>query len=138
MKETKYSAMSHVGTHLVASLVLLCADFLWVYFYMGSKYKQIVYAIQGEAMTPKWKFVVLSYVCMLVALNVITVPLTHTWADVFQYGSVLGFSLYSIYNGTCASVFTNFDIKNAMVDTLWGTFVYTLAGIAALIVSLLY
>ena len=126
--------MPHVGAHIASSVVLLCADLLWVYFYMGPKYKHVVLDIQGEEMKPRWKFALLSYACMLIALNAITIPLIHGWADVFQYGSVLGFSLYSIYNGTCATVFTNFDIRVALVDTLWGTFVYTLAGLVAMFV----
>ena len=116
----------------------MCADIMWVYFYMGPKYKNVISKIQGEPMNPRWRYVILTYACMLLGFNVIVVPLIQNWTDVFRYASVLGFSIYSVYNGTCASVLANFDPIVALIDTLWGTSVYTIAGFFALLVVSIY
>jgi uncharacterized membrane protein len=41
----------------------------------------------------------------------------------------VGFAVYAIYNLTNAAVFTSYPSKMVLVDTLWGTTVFTLLGV---------
>jgi uncharacterized membrane protein len=44
----------------------------------------------------------------------------------FMYGGAVGFSIYGIYNFTSLAIYKDFDSSIGIIDTLWGTTLYTL------------
>jgi uncharacterized membrane protein len=44
----------------------------------------------------------------------------------FMYGGAVGFSIYGIYNFTSLAIYKDFDSSIGIIDTLWGTILYTL------------
>lgn len=43
-----------------------------------------------------------------------------------MYGGAVGFSIYGIYNFTSLAIYKDFDSSIGIIDTLWGTTLYTL------------
>jgi uncharacterized membrane protein len=44
----------------------------------------------------------------------------------FMYGGAVGFSIYGIYNFTSLAIYKDLDSSIGIMDTLWGTTLYTL------------
>jgi uncharacterized membrane protein len=44
----------------------------------------------------------------------------------FMYGGAVGFSIYGIYNFTSLAIYKDMDSSIGIIDTLWGTTLYTL------------
>jgi uncharacterized membrane protein len=44
----------------------------------------------------------------------------------FMYGGAVGFSIYGIYNFTSLAIYKDLDSSIGIMDTLWGTALYTL------------
>jgi uncharacterized membrane protein len=43
-----------------------------------------------------------------------------------MYGGAVGFSIYGIYNFTSLAIYKDMDSSIGIIDTLWGTTLYTL------------
>jgi uncharacterized membrane protein len=44
----------------------------------------------------------------------------------FMYGGAVGFSIYGIYNFTSLAIYKDLDSTMGIIDTLWGTALYTI------------
>jgi uncharacterized membrane protein len=53
-----------------------------------------------------------------------------------KYGAFFGFVVYGIYNATNYAIFTNYNPITAIIDTLWGTFVFFIATYISLNTSI--
>ena len=121
----------NVKQSVIATLVLLLADFLWIGLYMGKQYQTQVLSIQGSNMKANPVFIVLAYLLMVVGLNVFVLPNIrkgHELEDSLKYGLTFGIVLYGVYDFTSGAVLSKWNKKLAMVDVLWGGFVYFIAA----------
>ena len=118
---------------LVAALVVLILDALWVYFVMTPRYKAMIKEIQrGTPLRLRAPAAVLAYGFMIIGLLVFCVRDEDAPVKAAMRGALFGFVLYGLYDSTNAAVFDRFDISLAVLDVVWGAFVYGLAtGIAA-------
>ena len=121
----------NVKKSIIATLVLLLADFLWIGLYMGKQYQTQVLSIQGSNMKANPVFIVLAYLLMVVGLNVFVLPNIrkgHELEDSLKYGLTFGIVLYGVYDFTSGAVLTKWNKKLAIVDVIWGGFVYFIAS----------
>ena len=121
----------NVKQSVIATLVLLLADFLWIGLYMGKQYQTQVLSIQGSNMKTNPVFIVLAYLLMVVGLNVFVLPNIrkgHELEDSLKYGITFGIVLYGVYDFTSGAVLTKWNKKLAIVDVIWGGFVYFIAS----------
>jgi uncharacterized membrane protein len=115
---------------IIAIVLLLILDGIWLTVYMGERYKLQVEAIQGSEMHVKVWSASLSYILMIVGLLVFVLPKTNKKTllrDSILYGGLFGLVVYGIYDFTAGAVLKDWDMKLAIVDILWGGFVYTLS-----------
>jgi len=123
--------MVETKQRVISTVVLLLADFAWLGLYMNNKYGTLVRSIQGENMKANPVFAVLAYLLMIVGLNVFVLPNIrkgHELEDSLKYGMTFGIVLYGVYDFTAGAVFSKWDKKLAVIDVLWGGFVYFLAS----------
>lgn len=104
-------------------VTLLVLDFLWIYFFMNPRYQILVWQIQKQKIKFNYYSAIGAYLLMVYLLvNVVIkykLPLWETF--------LLGFAVYGIYDLTCGAIFKEWDFKLAIIDMLWGGFVFTLA-----------
>lgn len=116
---------------IIAIVLLLILDGIWLSVYMGEKYKLQVETIQGSEMQVKTWSASLSYILMIIGLLVFVLPKTNNkktlLRDSILYGGLFGLVVYGIYDFTAGAVLKDWDMKLAIVDILWGGFVYTLS-----------
>lgn len=66
---------------------------------------------------------------MVVSLYLIVIPLaestkgTMVWRA-FRSGGLFGLVLYGVFNATNFAIFSNYSPTVAILDTLWGTFLF--------------
>jgi uncharacterized membrane protein len=107
--------------YILSSLVFLLLDFTWIYTNINI-YNKLVYSIQGETIhfnLEKAKALVITYIFLLYGLNYIAIP--------YNIPIQLGLVVYGLYSYTNLTLFKNYPIHLAAIDTLWGPIIYYIA-----------
>lgn len=118
--------------YILSTLLLLFLDFAWLKFYMNKQYQKQVLTIQGEKMKINKYSAILSYILMVIGLNLFVLPNirpSHALMDSLKYGFLFGIILYGVYDFTCGAVFKKWNMKLAVIDMLWGGFVYFIVAL---------
>ena len=117
---------------IISGLVLLLLDYLWLITFMVPKYKIMIKNIQGSKIKVNFVFIILTYLVMLLGLNLFVLsninPKTKNIYDSLKYGFLFGIIIFGIYDFTAASVFNNWDISLAIYDILWGGILYFISS----------
>jgi uncharacterized membrane protein len=121
--------------YVIVCLVVLFMDAIWIGSNVGM-YGNAVKLVQGSEMVVRYHYVVLAYIVVLLSTIFMAIPFTKyhlTNNDTMlqklykslRYGGLSGFIIYAIYNLTSLSIYKDYDVKVAIFDTLWGTFLNT-------------
>jgi uncharacterized membrane protein len=123
--------------YVVALVLILGLDAIWISS-NRKMYGDMVRSVQGSVMHVRQLAAVVAYVLMYVGLVVLVLPalLASTTstkgqakrpslAEVVRVAGLYGFTVYGIYNATNMAIFKAYPLKVALMDTAWGTFVYT-------------
>jgi uncharacterized membrane protein len=108
-------------------------DFLW-FSTQKKEYQKMVEGIQKAPFTLDVWGAIAAYIVMFVSLYFIIYPMIacdHTTDNKLylslKYAAIHGFVVYGIFNATNYAIFKNYPIHTAILDTIWGTFVYFIA-----------
>lgn len=119
---------------VLAFCVMLVFDFVWLSL-QKPMYENMVYKVQYSDLRVRMPGALIAYFLMFVSLAFIIVPLVKNLkiknikdalVASIRYGGILGLVIYGIYNATNFAIFKNYSIEAAIIDTLWGVFIYTL------------
>ena len=117
---------------IIAFVFYVILDYIW-FFYLGSvekMYAPMFQAIQQKVVPVHIVSAVFAWVLLVIGLQVFVFnreQLDNTIALAVVYGVVV----YGVYNLTNMATLEKFTFNNALVDTLWGTFVVTVISYAA-------
>ena len=100
----------------VSSALLLVIDGLYLYNIGISIFKANVELIQNAPLKANVYGAILSYVCVIGALNYFIILQNKSPLDAF----ILGIFLYGVFDMTNITMFTKYSWKTAISDTLWG------------------
>lgn len=103
-----------------AVLTLLVLDILWIYYFMGPRYHKLVLNIQSEKMKVNIYSGFFAYIFMVYLLLEVVLKYKMTLKE----GFIFGFMVYGIYDLTCGAIFKKWDFQLAIIDMIWGGFVY--------------
>lgn len=115
-------------------LMILVLDGIWLTV-MKPKYSSLVRGVQRSPMQINKVGAILSYLCVIGSLLVFGIPGTINSVQKKKMspitaalinGGLLGLFIYGIFNFTNLAIFANYNWNMAIIDTLWGTFLYTL------------
>ena len=97
---------------------------------MKGAYERMIPTIQNRDMKVKPIFALCSYLLMVLGLIIFVNPnVTDTKLQTsLLYGGMFGLVVYGVYDFTIAAVLTNWNISIAILDILWGIFVYSAAA----------
>jgi uncharacterized membrane protein len=119
--------------YITAFVLLLVLDIGWIGINLG-RYQDMVEKIQHTPMELNFVGAMISYSIIYLALILFAIPhsekaideeTTKFWIS-FRHGGLLGFCIYGIYDFTNLSIFTNYNVLMAVLDTCWGTTLFTL------------
>ena len=100
----------------VSSALLLGIDGLYLYNIGIPIFKANVELIQNAPLKANVYGAILSYVCVIGALNYFIILQNKSPLDAF----ILGIFLYGVFDMTNFAMFTKYSWKTAISDTLWG------------------
>ena len=123
--------MNSIKYNLISTITLLILDFLWIWLFMGKSYAKMIPRIQGTPMKVKKISAILAYGLMVLGLNMFVInnisnEKTKKWEGLLR-AFLFGIIVYGIYDFTAGSVLEKWDFKLAMIDILWGGFVYMIS-----------
>lgn len=113
--------------YIVAVFLLLVIDVLWLQLFMKKEYETQVFKIQNSPMKPRMVFAVLAYILLCVGLVMFVLPNIdekNIMCTSLKYGFLFGIVLYGVYDFTIAAVLEKWDIRLAIIDVLWGGFLF--------------
>lgn len=128
--------MNKYINYFLISSILLVLDLIWIYTNYNL-YNESTEKIQNSPLIFNYKYILLAYIIVIFSIIHIALPLTIVNLDINDsylskifksliYGGSVGFVIYSIYNLTSIIIYKNYSINVLILDTLWGTFLYTL------------
>lgn len=120
-----------MNRNIIATIILLLLDFVWIAGYMGPQYQKMIPNIQQESIKPRLGYAILSYLLMVAGLNLFVLPNVKketAFKDSLTYAFTFGIIVYGIFDFTNAAILANWDLKLALVDIMWGGLVYFLAA----------
>ena len=99
-------------------------------------YNKTVKDIQGFDPKINITYAIIAYSFVIISLFYLAIPFTMQNIDkndksidlaykAIRYGGLVGLSVYGIYNFTCMSFFAKYPLSTAIIDTMWGTFLYS-------------
>jgi uncharacterized membrane protein len=124
--------------YLIVAVVLMVLDVAWILMNL-SVYSKAVLAVQKSPMRLRNEHAIIAYIIILFSIFYVAIPFTtqniknidaisveNKLLKSFMYGGAVGFSIYGIYNFTSLAIYKDMDSSIGIMDTLWGTTLYTL------------
>lgn len=127
--------------YLIVAVVLMVLDVAWILMNL-SGYSKSILSIQKSPVRLRNEHAIIAYIIILFSIFYVAIPFTtqniknldsNSNANVankllksFMYGGAVGFSIYGIYNFTSLAIYKDMDTSIGIIDTLWGTTLYTL------------
>ena len=113
------------------ALIYLVFDIIWINLMTPILYRKVFENIQKSEMIPNLVYAVCCYCVLLVCLYFICIPLSTTYQKKYKWiaYALVGFALYSVFNLTNAAVLSEYPLKMIIIDTVWGTTVFSILGL---------
>lgn len=133
--------MANVFLIFLSSLFLLVSfDMLWFKLYaLKNIYRpQFQLLNSSKSFTFRKTSAIITWLILAGAMTFLVETLLAVQLQIYEvwlYGSLMGFVIYSVYNGTNYTTLDKYKLSTAMVDTIWGT---CLQGVTAVIVTSLF
>ena len=106
---------------LLTAVTLVVVDIGFLYF-MGPYFGKMVKSIQGNDMVLNNLTAFITYVILVLQIYYFIISKNASYTDAF----ILGSTTYAIFDFTNLSVFKNYNINIALVDSIWGGVLYML------------
>ena len=114
------------------SLTMLILDFIWLTMFMSKRYKVMIKDIQGEELKVNMVYAAFAYLLMIIGQQVYVKPLIKSKKDVLIYGGLFGLIVFGVYDLTAGAVIKKWDLNLAIIDILWGVFLFTVSSLPLL------
>ena len=110
--------MDNIYTYIKTAFIIFIVDIFWLA--TGGIYaRKMTELIQGQPLQMRFVSAVIVYLFLAYMLLQ-----TKSAKEAFIYGTCI----YGIYDFTCHTVFTRYDWKFAIADTLWGGVLFVTSG----------
>ena len=110
---------------IVAAVLFVVLDFVWFYF-AGNFFRSEISGIARLTDTGEWNVrylpAALVYVLMSIGIVIFVYPLASSVATAFAFGALFGLVGYGLYDLTNLATLTDWTVRLAVIDILWGSF----------------
>jgi|688.fasta_scaffold02813_31 uncharacterized membrane protein len=124
---------------LIISVIYLVIDVIWISLNI-KMYNDNTVRIQGKLSAISLKIIltiILSYILLIISIIHIAIPLTvnnikkddelkDKLYKSMLYGGITGLSIYGTYNLISIIIYENFSYIIAIIDSIWGFFIFSL------------
>ena len=113
-------------------------DVAWIAMNV-SAYSSVILNVQKSPVRLRTDYAIITYLFILFSVIYVAIPFTTQsikkgdnisietkLLKSLMYGGAVGFSIYGIYNFTSLAIYKDLDSTIGIIDTLWGTALYTI------------
>jgi len=124
--------------YLIITGILMVLDVAWIAMNV-SAYSSVILNVQKSPVSLRTDYAIITYLFILFSVIYVAIPFTTQsikkgdsisietkLLKSFMYGGAVGFSIYGIYNFTSLAIYKDLDSTIGIIDTLWGTALYTI------------
>ncbi len=104
---------------IIIFIILILIDILWLNFIKDKYFEQIL-QIQKKEMVINYKYALIVYLLLAFGLYYINKD-NYDINNKLKNAALIGLVSYGVYDFTNAAIFEDWNIKIALLDTLWGT-----------------
>jgi uncharacterized membrane protein len=133
---------------VIVSFIYIILEIIWISSNL-KMYNSNTIRIQGKLSNMTNTiilYIIIVYLILLLSIIHIAIPLTlnnikeedkleDKIYKSIQYGGSVGFCIYGIYNLISLIIYENYEIKIAIIDTVWGVFIYSLLTLIYLLLK---
>jgi len=121
--------MLSAKVYIISAVLMLILDTIWLTL-NKPMYGKLVKSIQGSELQVSLIPAVVAYIIMYMGMVVLVIPTILASKDtsilnVAKIAGSFGLSVYGIFNATNMAIFKNYSVSTAILDTVWGTLLYT-------------
>ena len=107
--------------YLLAAIIFVVLDGIYLNLVKSAFNKQIK-SIQGFDIQINYIYTAITYIFLIFGLNYFIIQKNRSVKD----AALLGLTIYAVYEFTNLSLFKNWSLLIAIVDTIWGALLYGL------------
>ena len=105
---------------IIFAMIIRLIDIPWIKYIMGPQYKDVFdINIKPEA-------AIMAYLCMIICYPLL-ISKSSTLKDQLITAATIGLVIYGTYGFTLAAIYNKYPINLAIMETLWGTTLFTIA-----------
>lgn len=105
--------------------------------YNSKHYNYIVSKIQGNGhgLTKRYYSAILVYISLAIGMMTLVLSRAETPRDALYYGALMGFVSYSVFDFTIHFMLEGYDLKTAIIDSIWGAILSAFVAWVAFYIS---
>ena len=106
---------------VISGILMLLIDAIYLNF-VTPYYNKMFIKIQGSGISINWLGFILSYISLIAGLYYFILKQNKSPYEAF----LLGLFVYSVYDTVNFATFKNWDLKLALIDSIWGGILFSL------------
>ena len=114
----------HLKDTIIIGITMLVIDYLYLSNIGGPPFLRMVENIQNEKSMVKYKSAALVYILMVIAMQKYVIT-SQSHLNAF----LLGIIIYGVFDFTNMAIFNKYELKIAILDTLWGGILFTITNL---------
>lgn len=127
--------LTDVKLFFISIIALIIIDYLWLGILYYDSYRKTIESVQKTKLTGRLLGGLVVYIALALIIVFWIIPRiqleskqNNLLLTSFIYGGILGGLIYAVFDFTNYTIFTNWDLKTSIVDTLWGMILMTLVS----------
>lgn len=112
-----------IGRYIFASILLLLLDMIFLKWNERMFHNQVI-TVQRVILQPNYNAIMMTYLLLIFTLCYFIIRTHRTVGEAF----LLGFLIYGIFEFTNMSIFKKWELKTAVIDSLWGGTLFALVA----------
>lgn len=110
-----------MGRYIFASILLLLLDMIFLKWNERLFHNQVI-TVQRVILQPNYNAIMITYLLLIFTLCYFIIRSHRNVGEAF----LLGFLVYGIFEFTNMSIFKKWELKTAVIDSLWGGTLFAL------------
>ena len=112
-----------IGRYIFASILLLLLDMIFLKWNERLFHNQVI-TVQRVILQPNYNAIMMTYLLLIFTLCYFIIRTHRSIGEAF----LLGFLIYGIFEFTNMSIFKKWELKTAVIDSLWGGTLFALVA----------
>ena len=126
-------------------VIMAILDFIWIGVIYKNQYTKVIESVQKEKFIVKMLGAVVVYLALAIIAVGWIIPRikqelkNSSYSNLFMtcllYGGILGGLIYAVFDFTNYAIFSKWDLKTSIIDSVWGMILFTMTTFLTLLLN---